>query len=372
MTRKRVLTRTGLPQFLPSTLRTVKLKELAEKRARRLNILRKFVEMTISGEGDDILNKSKLSIEDFAQSIDLKAGTWSRLERAESCLSIEVSQWIAVKTLKKFGIFVTCDWLLGESELSEDLPRKINLDPFNIMDYLRDLYRVDLYAKDLTLEQKDLVKEIYRELEVTETLTNTGKLKEIIATLGKDFILEKDKALFNTIMKRGDNENTLTKPECSLMKSICRSLIVSSDISSDEKATRLVLIGYLMADLFEKINPESMITYVRDNKMAPVFFKGDIVGGAYIALKNIRTIDKSECIIELKNSIKIIRIVHVISHETIVTGTIGNDTPEIYSINDIQSIAIILFRYKNIERDNLSVTFNGDHSPTLIKFEEIR
>lgn len=371
MARKKNLTRTGLPSFLSSALRTVRLKDLAEKRGKRLHILRKFIERILYPEKDvNDSEKSKLKIEDFAPQIDLKPGTWKRLEDAESCLSIEVAEWIAVQSLHKFGVFVTTEWLLSDNDCT-DLPRIVNREPFDIYAYLKDIYKAEDLSKKLTDEQKSQMKILYYTLETENKLNNMENFKEIIGSYEKEILDKNERATIDSILKK-NSEGPYKKEDCTFLKSVCRRFIVSADISTNEQATRSVLVGFFISDLFQKVSPESMVTYVRDNKMAPTFFKGEIVGGITISNQDIYKADKKECILQLANSVKIVRILHYISGNTVVANTISNEnSPEIYALSEIKSIAIISFRYKNFERDGLNIDFGEERAPQLIEFADI-
>lgn len=369
MARKKSLTRSGLPQFLSSSLRTVKLKELAEKRGKRLQILRKYIEKICSENAE---NLAKMSVDEFSKSIEIKPGTLSRLERGESCLSIEVADWLSVKVLKKYGVFVTSEWILGECN-SLDIPRVINKNPFDIYSYLKDIYKASELSSRLTEEERFLAKESYIQLESSNDFPITLEVKALFSKYQKDLMSEIECSILESVYEKSEVSTLLSNKDSSFLKDIFRRLIISSDISDNEKSTRLVLASYFMADLFQKINPNSEITYVRDNQMAPVFFKGEVVGGTLVSMRSLSSADKRECIVKLKNSTKILRVFHYISNNTVILSTTSNENrPEIYSIDDIESVSVVSFRYANIERDHTAFVDIGSDTPNLIKFEDIK
>jgi DNA-binding XRE family transcriptional regulator len=121
-------TQSGIQKYLPSNLRTAKLKEWAFKRGERLNLLRSFVEYN-NTEGD------KVSLDDLAKSIELNSGTLGRLERGETCLSVTIATWIARQVLQRYSIFVTANWLLALSDAGE--PRVINTNFDDLLNYFK-------------------------------------------------------------------------------------------------------------------------------------------------------------------------------------------------------------------------------------------
>ena len=371
MARKRTLTRSGLPQFLSSTLRTVKLKELATKRSKRLNILRKYIEnVVLTDNGKSKIGSKKLSIESFAQMIGLKSGTWSRLERADSCLSIEAARWISLKVLEKFNVFVTHEWLIGEQD-NDDFPRTVNKDTFNIYNYLKDVYKAEEIGYQLNDEDKDELKTCIAEITNEHSVSRKAEVIKIIKKYEAN-IMNKEEQDFFTKMFKG-NKSKYSEEESVFLQSVVRRLIVSSDLSEEEHSKRLLLSGYFISDLFKKIQPNSIIAYVRDKKMSPIFNKGDVVGGAKISLGDLNVFDKRECIIELKSLVKVIRTVHIIENETIILSPSSNfESPEIVQIEDIKCIAIILFRYKNFEKENFNNEDFEDREMNFLSFDDLK
>jgi len=370
MARKKGLTRSGLPNHLSNTLRTVRLKELAEKRAKRLNILRKFIE-NISYNSDRFgdLSKNRLSIEEFAVKIDLKPGTWSRLERAESCVSIEAAMWISIKVLQAFNVFVTAEWLLGEND-SDRLPRIIKTEKFDIYEYLQDVYKASEFGKQLNEEEFFTVHQMFVELEVANKVTDFSKLKAIVNRLDSDLLKNSEKIIFAEIEKNKDE--ALTENQVDLLRSVCRRLIISYKITDEEKSSRDVLAGFFMSDVFTKMNPNSLITYIRDNQMAPTFNKGQIVGGIKQDLDNLQKLEGKECIIELKNLLKVVRILHLSPEGLIIASPASpNHTPQIYRRSEIISISQISFTFNYLERESLKINLEDD-SLQIINYEDIK
>ncbi len=237
---------TGLPR-LSSHLRTENLKKLAMERGARLRTLRGL---------------TKLKLDDFAKKLSINAGTCGRMERGDTCLSIDIAHWCS-KQLMGRGLMVTAEWLLtGKGEG----PCQLANYNFDLKEFLTQLI-YDKYGKDESID------------------------------------------------------------------------------GSEEKI--VVLSTYLLTELFLSMHKGAMIAYVKDNKLNPIFNKGEIVGGTKITKDQINEADGKDCIIEIKTGVKIIRTIHLLGDGKIalMSNRSENNKPEILNKFPV-NLAIINFRYK--------------------------
>lgn len=256
---------TGLPK-LSSHLRTENLKKLAMERGARLRTIRGL---------------TKLKLDDFAKILSMNAGTVGRIERADTCLSIDIAHWIS-KQLMRRGLMVTAEWLLTGKG---DGPCQLANYDFDLKDFLTKV----LYDKH-----------------------------------GKDHVTKKDGTKVSKI--------------------------------EEHKEKSAILSPYLIGELFLSMNGNAMIAYVKDNKLSPIFNKGEIVGGIKVTKDNLSEADGKDCIVEIKPGNKIIRTVHLLGDGKIVlmSNRSEEDKPEVLDKFPV-SLAIITLRYKEIINYDLKI-----------------
>lgn len=247
------ITKTGLLGNLPSMIRTEKLKKIALDRGQRLRQIR-----TILGYNLDY----------FSELLGINQGTLGRLERGDTCISIDMGKWI-VKRLIENGMMLNVEWLITGKGFA---PQQIKSEEFSIKDTLSDILSKN---KNIDVELQDNIP---------------------------------------------------------------------------------ILISVLCTKLISETHKSVLSTYVKDNKMSPIYEKGEFVMG--IISDNIDEYNGKICIIvkkgsTLTTSIKLIRKISVIeeNNQKIILAipyNILSDHEEVCKIiNNDYIIAPIIFKYND-------------------------
>ena len=118
MSREIKITKTGLQAKLPGYIRTQKLQKTAAERGARIRAVRNMI---------------KINLDDFAKILDISHGTVGRIERGSTCLSIDLANWIAQKSIEN-GVLVSSEWILTGKG---DQPVKVT-DQFSIKECFID------------------------------------------------------------------------------------------------------------------------------------------------------------------------------------------------------------------------------------------
>ena len=113
-------TTTGLQPKLPSFVRTDRLQKFAASRGIRLRTLRTLLHLTI---------------EEFSDKTHQNSGTVGRIERGETCLSINLARWISKFAIEN-GVLVTSNWLLYGNGDGPQVIRQKNID---LIDFMRSV-----------------------------------------------------------------------------------------------------------------------------------------------------------------------------------------------------------------------------------------
>lgn len=114
--------------------------------------------------------------------------------------------------------------------------------------------------------------------------------------------------------------------------------IQKSEIGKEEQDA--LLINSMIIYLYQKANPNSLLTYVKDTKMEPSFYKGNIVGGRIVSEENYNELHGKDCIV-VCGVHTFVRCVLIVDNQFILISTDKNDTK---IFDHITQAAIINFR----------------------------
>lgn len=149
---------------------------------------------------------------------------------------------------------------------------------------------------------------------------------------------------------------------CSYLKEKIESKIdisQSKDLTEQEKD--VLLMNHMIIFLYQQANPNSIVTYVKDTKMEPVLFKGNIIGGNIVKKGDYGTLHNKDCILVINNNM-IIRHVLVIDNKFILST--HTDKKDLKLVDDIEKAAIINFKMcssNNNDFNNIPVETEYDN-----------
>lgn len=114
--------------------------------------------------------------------------------------------------------------------------------------------------------------------------------------------------------------------------------IAAKDNTEIEK--HKLIMDYMMIFLYKQANPECIITYVRDTKMEPSFFKGNIVAGKKVNQENHSEINGKDCIV-FHNNQMIVRTVIVAENNYVLCA---KEPKDVIVLEKLEEVAVINFR----------------------------
>jgi transcriptional regulator with XRE-family HTH domain len=134
--------------------------------------------------------------------------------------------------------------------------------------------------------------------------------------------------------------------------------------SVEEQQKSELLMNHVSIFMYKQIYKDSIVTYVRDCKMEPVFFKGEIVAGYKVDVNHMNELDGSDCIIEPKLGGQImIRRVYVRNNKLVLIDHKEHDPLILDSYPD--AVAKINFRIGVPNHDIKINVFEGSEEGTI-------
>ena len=295
-------TNTGLRRNLTAETRTLQLSYLAKERGDRLKTLRKM---------------SKKSLHEFAKLINIHYGTLGRIERAQTCLSIQNAELISYKCAQIFNIIATVDWLLlGKGEVRNIEDNKINLQEWFRSHLKSHPLNISLFDND-SQDKAQIMEEYQQIAQLDQRQTSkTNNLNELLSNA----------CVFHTFAANPNYLFTLSNDN-HMMPEIAKGNIVMGPILSSDKI-------YEAHDqvCIIKINPDSKLLIRKLEIIYRYSYK------TYGRGQKKQEEDQQYCFDNFQESYE---------HRKFLISTIGNNTNKIFLDKQPYQIATIHLILKN-------------------------